>query len=143
VPISAVLLADPQGYDHALESVSRRILPLIRFRLDAEGELTITGDPDDLYRTLDLTAVCEATFRWLSRAIEVDLVEELDFLRRFDEVRARMRRIVEMPDRKEQTFIKLCLGNGGKLSARKRELFAELDDATLAALETLVREAMD
>ena len=86
--------------------------------------------------------MCEATFGWLERAIEVDLVEELDFLRRFDEVRARMRAVVEMPDRKEQNFIKICLGNGGKLSARKRGLFAELVDATVAKLEEIVRSTM-
>ena len=33
-------------------------------------------------------------------------------------------------------------GNGGRLSARKREHFAELDDATIAALEVIVREEM-
>jgi hypothetical protein len=142
VPISAVLLADPQGYDRALESFSRRVLPLVDYKLDADGELKIRNDTDDLYRYPELTAVCEATFAWLERAIEVDLVAELDFLRRFDEVRARMREVVEMPDRKEQNFIKVCLANGGKLSARKRGLFAELDDATVATLEAIVREAM-
>ncbi|MBZ5709546.1 hypothetical protein [Nannocystis pusilla] len=86
--------------------------------------------------------MCEATFGWLEQAIEVDLVAELDFLRRFDEVRAGMRAVVEMPDRKEQNFIKICLANGGKLSARKRGYFAELDDATIAALEAIVRDAM-
>lgn len=142
VPISAVLLADPPGYDQALESFSRRVLPLVDYKLDADGELTIRNDTDDLYRYPELTAVCEATFGWLERAIEVELVEELDFLRRFDEVRARMRAVVEMPDRKEQTFIKLCRDNGGKLSARKRGLFAELDDATVAKLEEIVRSVM-
>lgn len=67
---------------------------------------------------------------------------ELDFLRRFDEVRAGMREVVEMPDRKEQNFIKICLANGGKLSAGKRKLYAELDDATVAKLEEIVRSAM-
>lgn len=142
VPISAVLLADPQGYDRALESFSRRVLPLVDYKLDGDGELTIRNDTDNLYRYPELTAVCEATFVWLERAIEVDLVAELDFMRRFDEVRARMREVVEMPDRKEQNFIKICLANGGKLSARKRGLFAELDDATVASLEAIVREAM-
>lgn len=142
VPISAVVLADPQGYDRALESFSRRILPLVDYKLDSAGELTICNDTADLYRYPELTAVCEATFGWLERAIEEDLVTELDFLRRFDEVRARMREVVEMPDRKEQNFIKICLANGGKLSARKRDHFAELDDATIAALEAIVREAM-
>lgn len=142
VPISAVLLADPLGYDQALESFSRRVLPLVDYTLDEAGELTIRNDTDDLYRYPDLTVVCEATFEWLERAIEVDLVAELDFLRRFDEVRACMRKIVDMPDRKEQNFIKICLANGGKLSARKREQFSELDDATIATLEAIVRDAM-
>lgn len=143
VPISAVLLADPGGYDRALESFSRRVLPLVDYKLDADGELKIRNDTDDLYRYPELTAVCEATFEWLERAIERDLVAELDFLRRFDEVRARMREVVEMPDRKEQNFIRICLANGGKLAARKRAQFMELDDATIAALEVIVRDAME
>lgn len=141
-PISAVLLADPQAYDRALESFSRRVLPLVEHKLDDAGELTILNDPDDLYRYPDLTAVCEATFGWLAHAIEKDLVEELDFLRRFDEVRAQMRDIVEMPDKREQLFIKLCLTNGGKLPNRRRDQFAELDDPTIAALEAILKTAM-
>lgn len=140
VPISAVIHADPGGYDQALESFSTRTLPLIDFKLDTRGELTVRNDPDDLYRYPDLTAVAEATFGWLERAIEEDLVAALEFLRRFDEIRERIREIVEMPDRKEQLFIKLCLNNGGKLAARKRGHFAELDDATIAALEAVFRD---
>jgi hypothetical protein len=114
----------------------------VDYKLDADGELTIRNDTDDLYRYPELTAVCEATFEWLARAIEENLVSELDVLRRFDQVRARMREVVEMPDRKEQNFIKICLANGGRLSARKRDLFPELDDPTIAALERIVREEM-
>lgn len=78
--------------------------------------------------------------RW---ALEHDLVAELDFLRRLDELRARMREIVEMPDKKEQLFINLCRNNRGRLSQRKRPHFAELDDPTIEALEALVRELMN
>lgn len=142
VPISAVLLADPGGYDRALESFSKRVMPLIDYKLDENGEIAIHNDTDDLYRYPELTAVCEATFEWLERAIEVDLVNELDFLHRFDVVRAEMRKVIRMPDRKEQNFIKICLANGGKLSSSKRGHFAELDDAKIAALEGIIREAM-
>lgn len=142
VPISTVIHDDGPGYDAALESVSARILPFVRHSLDDRGELRIEGDPDLLYRYPELTAVCEATFRWLERTIEVELPAELEFLRRYDEVRERMREVVEMPDRKEQLFIKLCVGNGGRLSARKRRYYAELDDATIAALEAIVKEVM-
>lgn len=86
--------------------------------------------------------MCETTFRWLERAIEVELPAELEFLRRYDEVRERMREVVEMPDRKEQLFIKLCLGNGGRLSALERPRYAELDDETIARLEAIVVDVM-
>lgn len=142
VPISAVIHQDAAGYDRALESFSARILPHIQYSLDDDGELTIHDDTDALYRYPDLTEVCEATFEWLERAIEVDLVAELDFLRRFDEVRARMREVVEMPDKKEQLFIKLTLRNGGRLSPHERRHFAQLDDATIAALEAIVTDVM-
>lgn len=142
VPVSAVLLADQAGYDEALESFSKRVLPLIDYKLNSEGELTVRNDTDDLYRYPELTEVCQATFGWLERAIEENLVAELAFLRSYDEVRTRMRGVVEMPDRKEQNFIKICMNNGGKLSASERGLYAELDDATIARLEAIVREAM-
>jgi hypothetical protein len=142
VPISSAIEHEQVRYDQVLEEVSRRILPYVQYRLDEHGELTVKNEPDDHYRYLDLTSQCEATFAWLERAIEHDLVEELDFLRRYDEVRARMRAVVEMPDKKEQLFIKLCRGNGGTLSKRKRGLFGELDDLIISELERIVRETM-
>jgi hypothetical protein len=35
-----------------------------------------------------------------------------------------------------------CLANRGRLSARKHGQFAELDDATIAALEQIIGDAM-
>lgn len=142
VPISSVLLADPRSYDAALEAFSTTVMKTTRYRLDAEGELEIDHCDVDLYRYPDLTVQAEATFAWLERAIEEDLVGEIEFLRRFDELRTRMREIVEMPDKKEQLFINLCRSNGGRLSERKRSRFSELDDRTLETLEALVREVM-
>jgi hypothetical protein len=143
IPISSVLHDDPRSYDEALEAFSRTVMLHTRYRLDAEGELTIVESDPDFYRFPDLTVQTEATFAWLERAIEEHLVDEIEFLRRFEEVRDRMREIVEMPDRKEQLFITLCRHNGGVLSKRKRSKFAELDDETVAALEAVIREVMD
>lgn len=144
-PISAVIAGDLARYDAVLEQFSARVLPCVDYRFekrDADTTLIITNDPDDFHRYPDLTVQCEATFGWLQRAIEEELVREIDFLRRFDELRARMREIVDMPDRKEQLFVKVVLDNKGKLAKRKRELFAELDDATITALEAVFAEVM-
>lgn len=142
VPISSVLLNDPRGYDTVLESFSAKVMSRTRYTLDTGGELTITSSDEDLYRFPDLTIQAEATFAWLERAIEEELVGEIVFLERLEEVRERMREIVEMPDKKEQLFINLCRRNGGRLSARKREEFAELDDTTVAELEGIIRDIM-
>jgi hypothetical protein len=142
VPVSSVLLADPSSYDAALEAFSTKVMQATRYTLDSEGELEIRETDLDLYRYMDLTTQAEATFAWLERAIEEDLVAEVEFLRRLERVRAQMREIVEMPDRKEQLFINLCRSNGGSLSRRKRSKFAELDDPTVAALEAVIREVM-
>src|SRR5690606_10659700 len=121
---------------------STKVMKHTRYRLDPDGELTIVESDVDLYRFPDLTVQAEATFAWLERSIEEDLVGELNFLRKLDELLPRMREIVEMPDRKEQLFINLCRTNGGALSKRKRAKFAELDDDCIAALEAVIREIM-
>jgi hypothetical protein len=143
VPISAVIAKDLRGYDEVLEDFSKRVSTMVVHRFqDRSGDMSliIENEPDDFYRYPDLTRQCEATFAWLERAIEEDLVQELDFLQRFDAARERMRRIVEMPDRKEQLFLRLVLDNHGKLSKGKRRLFEELDNETIAALEAAITE---
>lgn len=142
VPVSAVLVRRANHYDLVLEDFSRRVMSCTRYELDDEGKLTILAAPDDAYRYPDLTPQCEATFEWLQLALDEDLVGELDYLRLYDEIRAAVRRVLEMPDRKEQLFIKLCWDNRGRLAKGKRRLFAELDDATIERLEAAVREAL-
>jgi hypothetical protein len=142
VPISSVLVNDLRSYDEALEAFSTQVMRHSKYTLDADGELTIRDTDVDIYRFPDLTVQAEATFIWLERAIVDEMVHELEFLRSYDQALSCMREIIEMPDRKEQLFIKLCLSNRGSLSARKRSKFAELDDATVAALEAVVREAL-
>ncbi|NVB37926.1 Fic family protein [Pseudenhygromyxa sp. WMMC2535] len=142
LPVSAVLLADPSSYDAALEDFSTKAMRHTDYELDRDGLLTIRDMDLDLYRYPDLSAQVGATFVWLERAIEDGFVGEADFLRRYDQTIARMRELVDMPDRKEQLFITLCRDNGGRLSKRKRKQFAELDDELVAALEQIVRDAM-
>ncbi len=143
VPISSAMLSDRDRYDELLARVSRRVLPFVERRLnDENGVLTILNEPDDHYRYLDLTELCEATFDWLERAVERDLVEELAFLSRYDEIIERMRELVEMPDSKEQLFIKLCMRNHGRLARGKRRLFRELEDETITGLEAIIQDAL-
>ena len=53
-----------------------------------------------------------------------------------------MQEVVDMPDRKVDLFIRLCVQNRGRLSASKRESqFAMLTDAEVRAMEQAVQDA--
>jgi len=148
IPTSAAILHDRAGYDVALEDLSKRIMPLIEYRIDEnDGSLTVHNDTADLYRYPDLTGQVEALCGWFESAVRTELVEELHTLRAIDEAKELMRHIVELPDQRENLFLRLCMqsfeaGRGYTLSKAKRvSLFADLTDEEVAKLETAVREA--
>jgi Fic family protein len=138
LPVSAVMLADPRGYDAGLEAFSTPLMNRLRHELDARGVMTVEGDTARYYRHWDATRACEYLYGVLERTIEEDLVGELDFLRRFDQAWRDLREIVDMPDRRLEQFIRVGLANGGRLSKRKREQFAELTDSEVEQLEQVL-----
>ena len=135
LPVSAVLLRRPELYDRMLESVSSRIMPRVRFSMDDRGEISVAGDTADLYRYADYTFVAENFARVALETIRTEWKSELDFLRDYDRARARMRDIVDMPEKQANLLLRLVLQNGGRLAARKRSLFPELSDDEISALE--------
>jgi Fic/DOC family len=148
IPISAAILHDRAGYDAALEDFSTRVMPFIEYTIDdADGSLQVTNETALLYRYPDLTAQIEALCGWFESAVRTELVTELNNLRAFDEARAAMRDVVELPDQRENLFLRLCVqnhqaGRGFKLSRAKRaKLFSDLEDAEVAELEAAIREA--
>ena len=53
-----------------------------------------------------------------------------------------MRDIVDMPDRRLDLFIRLCLQGGGRLSQNKRSKFEELTNEECGRLEAIVQDAI-
>jgi hypothetical protein len=109
--------------------------------------MTIHNDTADLYRYPDLTAQVEALCGWFETAVRTELVEELHALRAIDDAKEAMRAIVELPDQRENLFIRLCMqnfaeGRGYTLSSAKRDkLFSDLRDEEVTALEGAVLAA--
>ena len=73
-----------------------------------------------------------------------DLPEEIDYLGRHDEAMAKIREIIDMPDRLAQNLILFIRQNGGKLSKRKREKdFSALTDREVQDLERIVQNVFE
>ncbi len=143
-PISASMLRRSADYDASLEAFSRPLMALVEYSLDEEGRMTVHNDTVDWYRYMDLTAQVEALYRFVEQTIEVELAQELEFLANYDETRQAIQEIVDMPDRKVDLFIRFCLQNNGRLSARKRAShFSMLSDEEVERMEEAVRAAYE
>lgn len=141
-PISASMLKNPADYDASLEAFSRQLLPLVEYSLDEDGRMTVHNDTAIWYRYIDMTPQAEALFRFIDQTIDTELAGELAFLANYDKTKKAIQEIVDMPDRQIDLFIRFCLQNNGRLSARKRAShFEYLKDEEIARMEQAVQSA--
>ncbi len=142
-PISATMLHRPQDYDASLESFSKSLLPLVEYKLDGHGRMTVLNDTRDFYRYVDGTTLTEILFSFVEETIEKELPAEILFLQQYDTARKLMREVVDLPNRHADLFVRLCLQNQGTLSKGKRQLpeYAVLSNDEIAELESAVAQA--
>ena len=119
-PISAPMLKNPAAYNASLEAFSRQLMPLVEYSLDEDGSMAVHNDTVIWYRYIDMTPQAEALFRFIDQTIVTELASELAFLANYDKTKRVIQDIVDMPDLKIDLFIRFCLQNNGRLSARKR-----------------------
>ncbi len=70
-------------------------------------------------------------------------LKEQQFREMFDNAMAAVQGIVDMPDRRANLLVRLCLQNEGRLSASKRKHYSELTDEEVRRMEEAVREVKD
>jgi hypothetical protein len=141
-PVSASMLKHKADYDASLEAFSRPLTPLVEYTLDREGCMTVLNDTARWYKYIDMTPQAEALFRFIERTIEAELIEELDFLANYDHAKEAIQDILDMPDRLIDLFIRTCLQNNGRLSARRRSRqFSFLSDKELVEMEQTVQSS--
>lgn len=140
-PVSAAILDRIEDYRRVLEDYSARLLPLIEWRPTTDGNVRVLNDTADFYRYFDATAHAELLYECVLRTIEHDLPEEAAFLRRYDDFRAGIERIVEMPENTINLAFRFLRQNAGRFSAGARaNEFALLTNVEAAAIEQLYAE---
>lgn len=144
LPVSAVILNRPREYDQALESFSKPLMERVEYTMDNRLRMTVTNDTADFYRYIDCTEITRIVIDFIRETIETEIPAELRYLTMHDEVRARMREILEMPSRHADLFIALVRQNGGTLSKKKRKLpeFELLTDAEVEQMERAIRDTL-
>src|SRR5438270_1935474 len=123
-------------YRAVLEEYSRRLLPVIDWKPTEDGNVDILNETADFYRFFDATPHAEFLYECVRQTIEVDLPRETEFLERYDQFRARIEAMVDMPDRTIDLLFRFLRQNAGRLSRRAREgEFAQMADGEVAAAE--------
>jgi hypothetical protein len=140
-PVSAAMLRDRGGYDAALETFSKRLLPCVSWEFDQDGTFLAKDVDPGHYRYVDLTPLVEYLYDKVAVATDEDLREELAFLDAYDRAFEAVQRIVDMPDRDISLFVRLVMQNGGTLSKAKRGYFDKLTDDEVSRMEDAVRRA--
>lgn len=141
LPVSAWMLKNLAGYDTCLEAYSRPLMEMLRYELDQDDRLTVLN-PDaveGIYRYPDMTPQVEYLTTAVEGALSQELEPELNFLFGYDAAKREMQAVVDIPDRKLDTLIKLLHKNRGTLSKNKRELYRELTDDELEKLTAIFR----
>lgn len=135
-PVSAAILTGIDQYKSVLESYSKRLLPIVRWKPTASGNVEVLNDTGDFYRFFDATPHAEFLYDCVRRTIEEDLPAEADYLRRYDRCRSAISTMVDMPDSTADLLFSMLKQNGGRLSKRARQKeFAALTDKETSQIE--------
>jgi hypothetical protein len=117
-------------------------MPLVEYSLDEVGHMTVHNETAVWYRYIDMTPQTEALFRFIEKTIDMELADELAFIANYDKTKKAIQEIVDIPDRQIDLFIRFCLQNNGRLSARKRNShFDTLSNEEIARMEQAVQSA--
>jgi hypothetical protein len=107
------------------------------------GQTMVVTNPNEVesyFRYPDLTEQVIYLARTIKGNITEDNYLEMDFLMKYDEVKAAIQGIVDMPDRNIDMMIKFLHQNKGELAARKRKYFEELTDDEIARIQSNFKE---
>ncbi|MBF0106206.1 MAG: Fic family protein [Deltaproteobacteria bacterium] len=139
-PVSASMLKDPALYDASLEAFSTPLMSLVEYVINEDGRMTVHNDTAQWYAYIDMTTQTEKLFHFIKQTIDMELVEELSFLVKYDATKKAIQKIVDMPDQQIDLFIRFCIQNSGRLSARKRSSqFDFLSEDEIARMEQVVQ----
>ncbi len=129
-PVSSAILEDIDTYRSVLESYTTPLLSFIEWKPTDDYNVHVLNDTADFYRYFDATLHAEFLFQCVAKTIVEDLPNEATFLKNYDQFRARLDSIVDMPDRTTDLLFRFLEQNNGKLSNRalKKEFAALTED---------------
>ncbi|MEP5766052.1 MAG: Fic family protein [Halieaceae bacterium] len=143
IPVSAAILRRQKDYDRVLETLSRPLMAMLDYDLLEHDDcrVEINNDLHYLYRYPDLTPHVEFLYEMMRAAMDVDLMDEVLFILKFDALKGQINSSFDIPNTKLDLMVRLLLSNDGRVSNRKKRIFNQfLADEEIPALEDMAVE---
>jgi len=140
-PVSAVMLEKIDIYRNVLEKYSSKLLPFIQWEPTKDNNVRVLNKTADYYRYFDATPQVEFLYYCVQRTIDYDLVEESQFLQRYDQFKIAVNEIVDMPDKTIDLLFRFLHQNEGTLSLRARgKEFGLLSNDEVSKIEGVFKQ---
>lgn len=135
-PVSAIILERLDEYRRVLEHFSRPRVDLIEWRPTTDNNVEVLNETIDLYRYFDATKFAEFLYQCVHETIEKTIPAEVDYLEKYDRMKAFLDNYVEMPDKTVALLVRFLEQGSGILSKRARSNeFVMLTDDEVTAIE--------
>lgn len=142
IPVSAHMLQNMAAYGTVLEDYSKSLMQRVRFSISVKGNLSI-DNPDDVspyFKYPDLTMQSEYLAKTIFSTIQEDLLDELFFLERYDELKKELQQLIDMPDKRLSDVIMYLHQNKGVFPNRRKKQFEEITESEFEAIEDIYSE---
>lgn len=139
-PVSAAILERINDYRLVLEKYSHPLLRFIEWEKTHNNNVEVLNDTIDYYRYFDATPQAEFLFECVNDTITKIIPQEVEYFRKFDEMKEWLDDNFQMPDKTVATLIRFLSQNNGILSRRAREKeFKELTQTEIQNIEESYR----
>ncbi|MBK9928818.1 MAG: Fic family protein [Saprospiraceae bacterium] len=140
-PVSAIILDRLEMYRKVLESFSKPRLDLIEWKASENNNVEVLNDTLDLYRYFDVTKQAEFLYQCVKQTIDETIPQEVEYLERYDRMKAYLDDLFEMPDKTVALMIRFLDQGKGLLSERaKTREFKELNAEEVRSIENKYQE---
>jgi len=135
-PVSAAILERIDDYRIILGAYSQPLLDFIKWEKTPDNNIEVLNETIDYYRYFDATLQSEFLFDCIDYTISSIIPQEVDYLQKYDELKAWLDDRFEMPDNMVALLVRFLEQNNGTLSnrARKKE-FKELTNNEIIQIE--------
>lgn len=135
-PISASILERINDYRKVLEHYSHPLLNFIEWEKTKDNNVKVNNDTIDFYRYFEATKQAEFLSECIDDTINRIIPDEVDYLQKYDAMKAWLDDHYQMPDKKVALLIRFLEQNNGLISNRAKEKeFVELTNEDIQSIE--------